>query len=501
MAKKHKPSPEIAVDSASATAVTDALRPNIVKVPVTDAATLDQSRIFAEALKQTQSLAPSDTPHASRVAKTIHAGTARPRGISPETAKRYATSSRTLDAFFTGANPTGKAAEVVAASDYRAVHAGHETGIVNPPKHVAQNFVDIKLAFDPASRKDLLFAFETKTGDLIWKYNGQVKTGKPQYVADSLIKMSRTPGYGKIGYIDSGLVNPDGTARVGPGAFTKGQAKRLQEAKVRLRGIPNLEDRAAQFMVDIKASRADGLDPLARHQLRQLRDDIAFAYKPRGVAGRIGGGAAVAAASAAVVSLVVQFATNGQIDAKALGHAAGTGAVFGAAGAAADAGLYHLATNAMSMSPEAAQAFAQHGVAGGFCVLAIATDLFSEVGAARRGDVTVADATSGAAVKTALDLLPLVMGPLGLVGLPILVIAQVGGRWLLTKARDADRELSREIASDAAFANKISARLADFSRAVDAVNDECSSTDERFLEVMGGAAMPPTRPALHIVKG
>lgn len=93
------------------------------------------------------------------------------------------------------------------------------------------------------------------------------------------------------------------------------------------------------------------------------------------------------------------------------------------------------------------------------------------------------------------------MGPLGLVGLPILVIAQVGGRWLLTKARDADRELSREIASDAAFANKISARLADFSRAVDAVNDECSSTDERFLEVMGGAAMPPTRPALHIVKG
>lgn len=497
MTNKHKS--EIAVDSA--VAASGLLRPNVVKVPVTDTAILDRSRVFSEALTQTQFLACSNTPLASRAAKTIHAGTARPRGIVPETAKRYATSPRTLDALVKGANPTGKAAEVVAAVDYRALHAGHETGIVNPPKFVASNFVDIRVASDPASRKDLLFAFETKNGELIWKYNGQVKTGARQYVADDLIRMSRTPGYGKIGYVDSGLVNPDGTPRVGPGAFTKGQARRLQDAKVRLRGILNLEDRAAQFMADIKANKVDGLDPLARHQLQTLRDDIATAYRPCGVAGRIGGGAAVAAASAAVVSLVIQLATNGQVDAKALGRAAGTGAAFGAAGAAVDAGLYHLATKALHMPPEAAQAFTQQCVAGGFCVLAIGADLFSEVSAARRGEVTVAGATSGAAAKTALDLLSLVTAPLGLVGLPILVIAQVGGRWLLTKARDADRDLSREIAADATFANNLSARVADFSCVVDAVNDECSSTDERFLEVMGGAAIPPTRPVLQVVKG
>lgn len=499
MTDKRKP--KIAIDSTSASVITGALRPNVAKVVVTNAAALDQSRVFSEALTQTQSLASSNTPHASRTAKTIHMGTAHPRGILPETAKRYATSHRMLDVLVNGANPAGKAAEVVAAADYRALHAGHETGIVNPPKHVAPNFVDIRVATDPASRKDLLFAFETKNGELIWKYNGQVKTGAPQYVADELIKMSRKPGYGKIGYVDSGLVNPDGTPRIGPGAFTKGQARRLQDAKVRLRGIPNLEDRAARFMADIKANKVDGLDPLARHQLQALRDDIAKAYRPGGVAGRVAGGAAVAAASAAVVSLVIQLATNGQVDAKALGRAAGSGAAFGAAGAAADAGLYHLATTALHMPPEAAQAFAQQGVAGGFCVLAIAADAFSEVRAARRGEVTAAGATSGIAFKTALDLLPLVMSQLGLVGWPVLVLAQMGGRWLLTKARDADRNLSREIAIDAALANTLSARLADFSLVVGTVNDECSATDERFLQVMGKTSIPPARPDLHVIKG
>lgn len=501
MIKDYEAKSKSAIDSASAAAAAGLLRPNVVRVLVTDPATLDQQRVFSEALKQTQPLALSNTPHASRAAKAIRAGTARPCGIVPGTAKRYATSPRSLEALINGANPVGKAAEVVSAADYRALHSGHQTGIVNPPKHVAPNFVDIRLPSDPASRKDLLFAFETKNGELVWKYNGQVKTGKSQYVADSLIKMSRTPDYGKIGYVDSGLVNPDGTPHVGPGGFTKGQAKRLQDAKVQLRGIPNLEDRAAQFIADIKANKVDGLDPLSRHQLQQLRDDIVTAYRARGVAGRIGCGAAVAAASAAVVSLVVQLAINGQVDVKALGHAAGTGAAFGAAGAAADAGFYHLATKIMSMSPKAAQAFAQQWVAGGFCVLAVGTDLFSEVSAVRRGEVTVAGATSGAAAKTALDLLPLVMASLGLIGLPILVVAQVGGRWLLTKARDADHDLSREIAADAAFSNNISVRLADFSGVVDALNDECSSTDERFLEVMGDTAMAPARPALHVVKG
>lgn len=164
MTDKRKP--KIAIDSTSASVVTGALRQNVAKVVVTNAAVLDQSRVFSEALTQTQSLATPNTPHASRTARTIHMGTAHPRGIRPETAKRYATSHRILDTLVNGANPSGKAAEVVAAADYRALHAGHETGMVNAPKHVATNFIDIKVATDPASRKDLLFAFETKNGEI-----------------------------------------------------------------------------------------------------------------------------------------------------------------------------------------------------------------------------------------------------------------------------------------------------------------------------------------------
>jgi hypothetical protein len=485
--------------SASSVAAAGFVHPEVVVVPVTDPAVLDQARVFTEALKQTQPIAQPGSAHASVIAKTVREGTAMPRGITSGTAERYVTSPRSMDAFVNGANPRGKAAEVVAASDYRSLHAGYDTGMVNSAEHVATNVTDIRLAPDPASRKDLIFAFETKNGHVIWKYNGQVKTGRSQYVADTLVEMAGTPGYGKVGYVDARYVNADGTPRVGPGAFTERQARRLQEAKVRLRGIPNLEDRADLLMENIRAGKADGLDPAARQQLQQLRDDIATAYQARGIAGRIGGGAAIAAASAAVVSLVIQLTTEGTVDAKAVGQAAGTGGTLGAGGAAADAGLYHLATKAMGMAPEAAKTFAQQGVAIGFCVISVGMDLVSEVRAARRGELTFAGATNGAAAKTALNLLPLVMAPLGLAGLPLLVGAQIGGRWLVVKARDADRLIEQAIEADAYFAAVISNRMSDFSRVVESVAAECSSTDEVYRGAM--AEKPSsTQPALRLVK-
>lgn len=497
----NESNPEDQADGAaaagSAVAAANAAHPSVAVRAVTDPAVVDQRHLYAEAFKQTQPIA-SPGADALRIADMLREGTARRNGLTQTAAERMATSGRSMDSLINGANPGGKAAEVVAASDYRALHAGQNT-IVNPPEHVARNVRDIRLAPDSSSRKDLVFAFDTKNGEVVWKYNGQVKTGRAQYVADTLVEMAKTPGYGKVGYVDARYVNADGTPRVAPDAFTRGQARRLQEAKVRLRGVPNLEGRADRLMANIKAGKVDGLDPVARQELQQLRDDISAAYRARGVIGRIGGGTAIAAASAAVVSLVVQLATEGKVDAKMVGRSAGTGAIFGAGGAAADAGLYHVATNVLELAPEAAREFARQGVAVGFCVIAVGVDLISEIRTARRGDVTVAGAIAGTAAKTGLDLLPLVMAPLGLLGLPVLVGAQVGGRWLIGKAREADRVLERAIAADVALADGIAQRMSEFTQVIEDVTDDCASTDAIFNEVMGDA-LPAAHPTLGLVK-
>ena len=166
---------------------------------------------------------------------------------------------------------------------------------------------------------------------------------------------------------------------------------------------------------------------------------------------------------------------------------------------AADAGLYHLGTKALEMAPEAAKELAKQGVAVGFCLLAVGTDLLSEVRAGRRGDVTLAGAIGGTAAKTALDLLPLVMAPLGLVGLPVLVGAQVGGRWLIGKAREADRVLEQAIAADKDLAENLTKRMSNFTKVVDGVIADCTTTDALFNEVMG-STLPIAHLPLRLVK-
>lgn len=288
MADKPKPADAASTTTVGiAAAATNVTHSSVTARVVTDPAVLDQGRLYAEAMNQTQPITEAGTG-ARRLAEMVREGTARPNGLTQSAAERMATSGRTLDSLISGANPSGKAAEVVAISDYRSLHAGQQTGIVNPPEYVAQNVRDIRLAPDASSRKDTIFAFESKSGEVIWKYNGQVKTGGPQYVADTLVEMAKTPGYGKVGYVDARYVNPDGTPRVAPDAFTPGQARRLQDAKVRLRGIPDLEERADELVANIKAGKLDGRDPVAREELRQLRDDITTAYRARGILGGLG---------------------------------------------------------------------------------------------------------------------------------------------------------------------------------------------------------------------
>lgn len=484
----NKPDPKQSKDAAPAigvaVATSDAVHPHVNARVTSDPDVLDQGRVFTEALNQTRPIARS-AAEARRIAGMVCKGTARPNGLTRATAERMANSGRRLDTFISGQNPRGKAAEVVVIADYRAAHSGRVMGIVNMPAYVSRNLRDIRLAPDSASRKDLVFGFDSGTGAVIWKLNGQVKTGGSQYVTRSLVEMAQTPGYGKVGYVDARYVDPDGTPRVAPDAFTVSQARRLQRAGVRLRGFPDLEQRAGQLMENIEASEVDGLDPVARRKLQQFRDDIASAYCARDVVGRMGMGAASAAASAGIASLVVQWATEGLVDAKTVGKSAGTAALFGAAGAAADAGLYHLGTRGLEMSPEAAKALARQSVNVGFCVLAVGGDVFFGFREAHRGDVTWAAAVSVTAAKTALDLLPLILAPLGLAGLPVLVGVQAGGRSLITKARDADRTLAQAIAEDDELADDISRRMSAFSLAQDRLATDCSATDDLYFEVMG----------------
>jgi hypothetical protein len=482
------------VTGAAASVAAGAAQPPVHVRPVTDPGVLERARAYDELLRQAQPIAVPGSASADAVARAVRAGTAQPRGIARSTSVRYATSSRSPESMLSGANADGKAAEFVVAVDYRALHGRRPVRIVNPPERVATNLHDLRVSPDPSSRKDLIFAYETKDGRILWKLNGQVKTGQSQYVADGLVEMASRPGYGKVGYVDARFVNSDGSPRVAPDGFTPFQAKRLHNAKVRLRGIPDLEQRARRLKQDVETHTRTGLSPGAQQQLLQIRDDIAAAYRSRRIAGRVAMGAGAAAATAAIASLLVQLATGGEVDLKVVGSAAGTGAVVGAGGAAADAALYHAATKLLGQTPELAKAFAQQGVASAFCVLSVGIDILAESRAASRGDVTAAGALGGASLKVAVDLLPLMLGPLGVPGLAVLVGTQAGGRWLVAKAREMDRLLDEAMAADRAFADGLLQRMAECSRACDEVEGECSATDALFALAMKRTS---GRPTLH----
>lgn len=459
---------------------------------------LDQGRVFSEALRQTRPIAAPGTPEAGQAARAVRADTARPRGLRPETARRLVTEGRTLDQLLSGANPAGKAAEVVVASDFRDLHAGRDPGMINPPSRIARNVEDVRLSPDSVSRKDLMFRFRTRNGMLLSDPSGQVKTGSAQYVSEDLVKMAGTAGYGKVGYVDARFVNPDGSPRVAPDAFTRTQARRLREAGVRLRGIRDLDARAQELLDDVARHGADGLDPVTRRRLQQLRKDVARAYQAKGTGIRMAKGAATAAATAAVVSLVVQAASEGEVDAALVGEAAAVAALFGAGTAAAETAIYHGATRLFDVAPETAGELARNGVSAGLCLIAVAVDVFAEAKAAQTGEISVADAVAGSAAKTALNLLPLVLAPLGLAGVPILIGAQIGGRWAVARLRETERGFALAAEEVSRRAASLHARLDCLDAGIGKAHVECDETDRIFASIMS-ARSKSTRSPLRLV--
>ena len=287
--KRRRKSGKANAAAAASSAAGVASPVGVTSRPVTSPDVLEQGRLFGEAIHQTRPIAAPGTRDAGQAAKAVQEGTARRHGLRPETCRRLVTEGADLEGFLSGPNPEGKAAEVVAALDCRDLHAGRDPGMVNPPGRPAPNFEDVRLNPDNAARKDLLFRFRTRDGMLISRPNGQVKTGSARYVADDLVKMAETPGAGKTGYVDARFVNRDGSPRVAPDAFTESQARRLRGAKVRLRGIRDLDKRAGKLHKNIGRYRKDGLDPVARRQIEQLRQDIARAYQWKGMATRMAG--------------------------------------------------------------------------------------------------------------------------------------------------------------------------------------------------------------------
>jgi hypothetical protein len=480
------------VAAATSTAAATAT-PEIQVKAVTDSTVLEQGRVFAEAVRQATPFADPGTREAGQAARFGREVTARSTGLSAETAKDQVLRARSLQSFASGANPAGKVKEIIAALDYRDLHAGVDPGMVNPPTQVAPNVADVRVAPDDACKRDLLFKVQTSDGMLLTVPGGQVKTGSGRHLYRSLVEMLDQPGHGKAGYgktayVDARFVNADGNPRVAEDAFTATEARNLAAKKLRLRGIRDLDARGEALLDNTRAHRVDGLDPVARRQLAELRDDIARAYRPRSVAARAVVGAAVAAATAAVVSLAVQFATTGEVDGGAVREAAGKATVAGVSSAVADAALYRAALST-GLSPEAARVAAQQGVAIGFCLLALGADVFSEMRSLAPGEASRADVVFGASAKAALDLLPMALGALGLAGVPLLVAAQLGGRWTLRRARAADAAVSSNIAEDFQQVARLDARL----DVLVAASDEA---DRRHEGLMGRASAPP---ALKVV--
>lgn len=429
--------------SSVASATVNGLNPVVNLRQVTDPGILDQQELFQEAKRQCQPV--GSTPlNAERFIKDT---TARTHGLKSETVQSALEKEIELGDLCKGANPQGKAKEVVVAYEYNKMRHGDTSGVVNAPRYNSPSVKDVRISPDTASKRDIIFKVDIGNDRVILAEGGQVKTGAAEYIADSLSEMAKKEGYGKTAILDAKFVNSDGSPKIAPDAFTPEQARKIQEGGIRLRGVKDLDSRGDNLLKNINGYKEDELDPVTQHKIQQLQNDIANAYKGRAVAGRMAGNAAIAFAAAAILSIVIQYSTNKRVDIQPVLQSGGQAAAYGGTGALADAALYKIGTH-MGKTAQQAKAFAQQGVTVGFCLVAAAADTISEFKSYKEGDIALADAAMGSSFKIALDILPIITAPLGVFGVPICIGAQIGGRWGISKLRAADKRLDAEIEAE-----------------------------------------------------
>jgi hypothetical protein len=396
-------------------------------------AAINRQAHLDRAIAECAPLAAPGTPEAARMARAVRKHTARPRGLRLATAEAMVTKPRRISQVVGGPNPIGGAAEIAVLEAIDRLRASGTGGMVNPPPSPQPNEVGLRQWPDACGKKDLGSVYRLADGSLGLSGTTQVKAGTSEYVARDLaneLGARGKPGNGVIAAVDARLVEPDGSPRVGPGAFTKGQGKRIRAAGVELRGVPDLEDNARALVADVRRFEADGRGPVELERVAAVEADLRAAYGGSAIAMRAGADAALAGAAHVALAAAVAVARGEAPDVDELVEETCMAAARGTLPAIANAGIYHGATLA-SAAPELAALIARRAVGPLFVAVAAFGDIAHERAACRRGDVSPTAAVARVGAKTALNATPLFLTPLGPWAVAIGFGVQLIGRWWL----------------------------------------------------------------------
>jgi len=368
--------------------------------------------------------------------------------MAPETALRLAATESTIQHFTMGANPHGKCAELVAMTVRNSLSDPASPWVVVNTPSVPANYVRTWLNPDTTSTRDLLYEVRISETRHIFVPGAQVKVGAPGYIARSLLSHARDPKYAKICDVDARLVCPDGTPRVAPDAFTRGQAEALRKAGFKFIGIEHLEE-------DAKRVHA-GLKGICEHnRITHERELIIRAnYAPRQVAFRAGCAGGIVFILVAGVAAYKQYShyrnavRNGRIKddpatreeytkqaTRSVAKRAGIGGGIAAVAAVIESGVFHAAK--VVTSSGTARMLAALPV----CIAAAAIDVYHEHGLVRRGESSVGWAVFHGTLKLTADVLPLVLTGLGPAGTIVGIGFGIGLRWCSRYIRKLEAEI------------------------------------------------------------
>ncbi len=368
--------------------------------------------------------------------------------MTPETALRLAASAGSIEHFTMGANAHGKCAELIAMSVRNALNDPASPWVVVNAPSVPMNYVRAWLNPDTSSARDLIYEVRISDTRHIFVPGAQVKVGDPGYIARSLLSHVHDPRYAKICDVDARLVCPDGTPRVGPSTFTRGQAEALNKAGFKFVGIERLEQ-------DAKRVHA-GLKGIYEHERIVYERELIIRanYAPRQVAMRAGYAGGLAFVIVAATASYQQYnyyrkavkegrikddpATRKEYAKRATKSVAKQAAIGGGMAAAAtliEAVVFHAAKIVTTSKT------ALFVAALPVCVVAVAVDIYYEYALVKRGESTIGWAIFHGALKVTADVLPLALTSFGPAGTVIGIGCCLGLRWCSDYIRKLEAEI------------------------------------------------------------
>jgi len=336
--------------------------------------------------------------------------------MSRETALRLADSLGNVEQFARGANLHGKFAEVIALCARDSLTDPTTPWVMVNAPSVPENFVRTWLNPDSTSTRDLLYEIKVSSTRHILVPGTQVKVGSATYVARSLLRHASDPRYGRVCDVDARLVCPDGSPRIAPDAFTRGQAAALKKAGFKFVGIEHLETDAKRMHAGIKGAYEQKLAAYERDLI------IRANYGPRQVAFRAGIAGGMSFILTAGVSSYQQYrycknaVQNGDIDdssetrkeyakqaAKTVAKQAAISGGITVAGVATEAAVFHFADK--FMPTEKAQTAATIAVAAAYASL----DIVHEIVAYKRGEISGTEAAICGGITLAANAIPILL--------------------------------------------------------------------------------------------